>query len=308
MPDKLYILTYRTLPIGYGAIQCSHALREWIEAHPEEDKNWYKTNNSIILLTASDLKEFRKILAKADAARITYSKFLEPDMAYQETAACFTPSPEARKLLKHCQLLGGPTQKKEDPKTVLDYKLLMKTEKQGSSGISLWQHGEDCQEAFLQIIDGERFGCLNQIGWLDDAIIELKDRYGDPSTSTDRWRDILTYIKFHDIGKIHSKIIDEEGRIHYPEHAEISAKTWIKIGGSEAIANLMRKDMAMHSMTKEECHSFLTYEELAILRISALAEIISNARNGLFGPLSFEETSFKIKLKKIKRNGSKQLI
>lgn len=278
-------------------------MREWIENNPEEDKFWYKNNNSIILLTTSDLKEFRKILAKADNLGIKYSKFLEPDMAYQETAACFSPSQEAKKLLRHCQLLGGPTQKKEDPKTILDYKLIMKNEKQGRSQISLWEHGSDCKKAFIEIIKGERFGCLDKISWLDDAIKDLVTNYGEFSQDSNGWRDILTYIQYHDIGKIHSKSEDETG-IHYNGHAKSSYDTWIKIGGSEDIARLMLNDMVMHSATQDECRKALSYNDFKILRISALAEIISNARMGIFGEAKFEETSFKIKLKKIKRNGN----
>lgn len=279
-------------------------MREWIENNPEEDKFWYKNNNSIILLTTSDLKEFRKILAKADSLGIKYSKFLEPDMAYQETAACFSPSEEVKKLLKHCQLLGGATQKKEDPKTILDYKLLMKNEKQGKSQISLWEHGSDCRKAFIEIIKGEKFGCLDKIPWIDDAIKDLVSMYGEFSCDSPGWRDILTYIQYHDIGKIHSKSEDKNG-IHYYNHPQISYNTWMKIGGKESIANLMGKDMIMHSAIQDECRKVLSPEEFKILRISALAEIISNARMGVFGDSSFQETSFKIKLKKIKRNGSR---
>ena len=62
--------------------------------------------------------------------------------------------------------------------------------------------------------------------------------------------------------------------------------------------------MIMHSSTQEECRQTLSLEEFKILRISAIAEIISNARMGVFGDALFQETSFKIKFKKIKRNGN----
>jgi len=301
--EKLYILTYRTLPIGYAAIQCSHALREWIEHHPEDDKNWYKNSNFIILVTASNIKEFRKILAKADKLGIKYSTFLESDMAYQETAACFSPGEETRKLLKSCQLLGGPTPAAEEPKTTLDYKLLMKREMQGSSTISLWQHGADCKKAFIEIMNGEKFGILDKIPWLDNAIEEMKSSLGEMSKSNIKWQNILTYLQFHDIGKLRCKTTDENG-IHYYNHPKESFKTWIEIGGDEFIANLMLKGMAMHSSNQKEIAATLYREEFKILRLTALAELISNSRNGIFGPEGIHETSFKIKFKKLKNNGS----
>ena len=104
--QKLYILTYRTLPIGYQAVQCAHALREFTEKFAAENQKWYTTSNTIVLLTCSNLQELNKTLTKAQALGISYAPFYEPDIDNELTAIAFVPCAETAHLLRHFQLLG----------------------------------------------------------------------------------------------------------------------------------------------------------------------------------------------------------
>lgn len=135
-----------------------------------------------------------------------------------------------------------------------------------------------------RILAGERLTRMDRIPWLEDAIASF------PSALSD---DIRTYLLFHDIGKVTTY----DGHGHYPGHAAESAKIWRRIDGREHIARWMESDMVMHSGTREEA---LALHDHYILRMTALAECYSNAE--MFG--GFESDSFKIKLKKLIRNGN----
>lgn len=253
-----------------------------MDKFPDVDRTWHEENDSIILVTCSDYREFRKLLAKADSLGIGHADFEEPDIGYQVTASALCPSAATAKLLKHCQLLGGPTTRPVEPKSLLDYKHLMKVTPQGTSNV--WQHGKDCCDMLDRILAGEKLTRMDRIPWLEDAIASF------PSALSN---DIHTYLLFHDIGKVTTY----DGHGHYPDHAAESAKIWRRIDDREHIARWMELDMVMHSGTREEAQALC---DRHILRLTALAECYSNAE--MFG--GFESDSFKIKLKKLIRNGS----
>jgi hypothetical protein len=253
-----------------------------VDRFPEADRIWHAENDSIILLTCSDYKEFRKIIAKADALGIGHADFREPDIGYQVTASAMCPSAATAKLLKHCQLLGGPTPRPEEPRSLLDYKHLMKATPQGKSNV--WQHGKDCCDMLDRILGGEKLPRMDKISWLKDAIEQFPQELS---------QDIYTYLLFHDIGKTTT----HDGQGHYPGHAAESARIWRQIDGRDNIARWMESDMVMHSGSREEAY---VLQDRHILRLTALTECYSNAE--MFG--GFESDSFKIKLKKLIRNGA----
>jgi len=110
---------------------------------------------------------------------------------------------------------------------------------------------------------------------------------------------ILEYALFHDCGKPFCQETDSEGRIHFPNHAEISAQIWLDHGGDEQIANLIRLDMDIHRLKAEQIEEFCKRKEAITLLIAGLAEIHSNAN--MFGGI--DSDSFKIKWKHIDRRG-----
>lgn len=47
-------------------------------------------------------------------------------------------------------------------------------------------------------------------------------------------RDMLqTYAIWHDIGKTETLVVGEDGRRHFPGHAEASRRLWLELGGEE---------------------------------------------------------------------------
>lgn len=268
------------MPIGYQAVQSAHAIREFVARFPVEDDHWFTTNNSIILVTVGSLKELNKLLLKADSLGIGYCGFREPDIGYQITAVAFVPSEETQKLLRHCQLIGGPTQPNSPPKSLLDYRTAMKQAKQGNG--TVWDHCSETAKNLESLWNGNRdFPRLDRCCWLEETILYCKTNY--------KFEDVATYCQFHDIGKVNDT----------PNHSEESYRIWMEVDGRSNIGQWIRDDMAVHTLTQEE---FRKIPDWQLHSLVGLAELYANME--MFG--GPESDSFKIKHKKVMRNGKLQ--
>lgn len=112
--------------------------------------------------------------------------------------------------------------------------------------------------------------------------------------------DLLQYALFHDCGKPLCRTVDEQGRQHFPNHADVSYQTWIAAGGSEDIGQLIKMDMDIHCLKADGIEEFSKRPQALYLLLSGLAEIHSNAQ--MFGGI--DSVSFKIKWKQIDKRGS----
>lgn len=107
----------------------------------------------------------------------------------------------------------------------------------------------------------------------------------------------------HDCGKPFCLKADEEGRRHFPNHAQVSYETFTKFYEDPTAAELILHDMDIHTLKSEGVEEFSKNPHAITLLISGLAEIHSNAK--MFGGI--DSTSFKIKHKCISKRG-KQII
>lgn len=114
---------------------------------------------------------------------------------------------------------------------------------------------------------------------------------------------IKTYTSYHDIGKGLCKTTDSDGKAHYPNHAAVSKKAFLKACPNRTVeAELIGLDMLLHTAKWEEIEALdLPINTLATLLIVAFAEIHSNA----FATDGLDTISFKIKYKKLDRIGKK---
>lgn len=116
-----------------------------------------------------------------------------------------------------------------------------------------------------------------------------------------------TYLIYHDCGKPDSLVVDDEGKQHFPDHANVSANKFylhaMKHISGDALdfaTRLIRKDMCFHALKGDELKSFINEDPDAYaLLLSAWASLISNSE--MFGGM--ESDSFKIKAKKLKKAG-----
>lgn len=185
-------------------------------------------------------------------------------------------------------------------------------------GMSVLEHGESILKYYEQLSEmlsrgsDIRFKFTENLNWrLPKWFLEYEkdiawERHSD---SIFYW-----YLKFHDCGKSYCKIIDDDQKVHFPNHAEKSYEIWtdlnkvdpvhyLKEFEIEIIGCLILHDMDVHIMkaadVDEFCEKLGSMTAISLL-LAALAEVHSNA--AMFG--GTETDSFKAKLKQIERRGN----
>lgn len=115
---------------------------------------------------------------------------------------------------------------------------------------------------------------------------------------------IETYQEFHDCGKPYCIEFDEQGRRHFPDHANISSSIWKELYPQDDLTHvLMRMDMDFHTMKSESVDKLWENELSSTLYLTAWAEIKANST--MFG--GEDSVSFKIKKKHLIKAGKRIL-
>lgn len=109
---------------------------------------------------------------------------------------------------------------------------------------------------------------------------------------------IRPYHIFHDCGKHYCRTVDEEGKQHFPNHAQVSYDKWMEVFGSENIGWYILNDMAFHTLSGESLIHIINDARAPTLLLTAWAELHANAQ--MFGGI--DSTSFKIKRKFLEKN------
>ncbi|ELP6119467.1 HD domain-containing protein [Vibrio vulnificus] len=115
--------------------------------------------------------------------------------------------------------------------------------------------------------------------------------------------EVVTYQIYHDCGKPLCIEFDDEGRRHFPNHADVSYELWKSIHGDSDIAWLIKHDMEIHLARAKDAERIADTKYWATQLLTGLAEVHANA--SMFG--GSESTSFKIKLKNLKKIGKRIL-
>lgn len=112
-------------------------------------------------------------------------------------------------------------------------------------------------------------------------------------------RTVRRYQIMHDCGKPWAKTVDADGKVHFPDHAAVSASLWASLGGSKQETALIAMDMDIHVLKDEGVSEFASRPEASTLLLTGLAELHANA--SMFGGV--DSVSFKIKFKQLNRRG-----
>lgn len=162
---------------------------------------------------------------------------------------------------------------------------------------TIYDHGASVKQHSLQLISFLSEDARLQTNW---KIPKWFDQYKKQIKENLLPLNIIEeYTLFHDCGKPYCLTIDENGRRHFPNHAEVSYKTWMSCGGSEQVGKLIKMDMLIHQMKAKDIDEFIQHPEAITLLLVGLSEIHANA--SMFGGI--ESESFKIKYSQIDKRG-----
>lgn len=101
------------------------------------------------------------------------------------------------------------------------------------------------------------------------------------------------------VGKSRCRVVDADGRQHFPDHAAVSTRVWEEASGDPTVGDLIAIDMDVHLLKGEDVDAFSCRAEARALLLTALSEVHANAT--MFGGTS--STGFKAKWKHVDRRG-----
>jgi len=156
-------------------------------------------------------------------------------------------------------------------------------------GVAVWTH---LQDLINYLNDKHTLPHWKIPTWVDTYKKELKESLLPLTT-------LKSYTIFHDCGKPFCLTIDDQGRRHFPNHAQVSHDLWIETTQDKQVATLILNDMWIHIIKSNEIDSFIELPEAVSLLLVGLCEVHSNCR--MFGGI--ESVSFKSKWKQIDRRG-----
>lgn len=173
--------------------------------------------------------------------------------------------------------------------------------------MNVLQHGESVAQWFEELYDHLADGLPLASEWRLPDWIKNKDPLLLSALAL-MDKDLLRiYQIYHDCGKPLCRTVDDEGRQHFPNHAEVSSRRFLACSdGSQRaqdIARLIAMDMDIHLLKSEGLAEFASRPEAIALLLTGLCELHSNAQ--MFGGIS--STSFKIKWKQLDRMGKRIL-
>ena len=172
-----------------------------------------------------------------------------------------------------------------------------------TKGQSVLQHGQSVNEHVFDLISHLKSGSSLKFNW---RLPEWLNTYQEQILANLHPDDVINeYTLYHDCGKPSCRTVDDEGRVHFPNHALVSKSVYLDIAGQsgQLVSNLIGWDMVIHTSSADEiaafCENGWTIKDAFTLLLVSLSEVHSNA--GMFGGI--ETNSFKSKQKKVERRG-----
>src|SRR5258706_5225089 len=149
-----------------------------------------------------------------------------------------------------------------------------------TKGMSVLQHGQLVSEYYRDIMGHLRNGSPLKYQWRVPEWV-----YANKELILDHVYDDSTMARYHvhhDCGKPNCKTIDEEGKQHFPDHANVSYQIWSKLFPDDTIvASLIKSDMDIHCLKGEQVNEFSKRKDAVSLILTGLSEIHANA--SMFG-------------------------
>lgn len=161
-------------------------------------------------------------------------------------------------------------------------------------GMNMLQHGRLVHAKYRELINQCAHNTVKY-----SLVCALYNKFKLPPAEV-----LKKYHFYHDCGKHLCLTIDANGKKHYPNHAEISAKQYSILQPEDLFTtSLIKNDMAFHTARGEDLVNLCKNLLAPILYFTAWAEIMANAE--MFG--GEESESFKIKKSRLIQAGKKLL-
>ena len=152
-------------------------------------------------------------------------------------------------------------------------------------GLSVYQHGLDVANWYRglwETLKGEHTSYEFHLDEHDIALLQQLLYFAlNP-------KDARMYQVYHDCGKPYCIEFDDQGRRHFPNHADLSYQYFLQAFDDQRTADLIRYDMLCHTAKGEELDKLLQLSDAPTLLLTAWAELHANA-SVLFG--GFESVS-----------------
>lgn len=100
--DKLYLVTRADLPAAQRAVQAAHALRAFVDEHPDVDRRWFQESNHLAILEVPSERDLVELARQATGAALPVAGFWEPDRGGELTAVALGPA--AKRLCRRLPL------------------------------------------------------------------------------------------------------------------------------------------------------------------------------------------------------------
>jgi hypothetical protein len=163
---------------------------------------------------------------------------------------------------------------------------------------SVYQHGQSVLSSYRSILDHLDTGSDISGFRIPDWLLAHREQI---LASLHPFDDVARYLLYHDCGKPFCRV-EEDGKVHFPNHAEVSRQIYLAATGDELVSDLIGHDMVIHVASSVDLEGFLakwTARDACTLLLAALSEIHSNA----FATSGIESTNFKMKWKNLDRRG-----
>lgn len=100
--EKLYIIVRSDLSPGLQIAQSCHALRQFSEEWPDQDRAWHTTHKNLVCLQINSKEELAALAYEATRAGVACSVYREPDCGDEPTAIALGEG--AKRLVRRLQL------------------------------------------------------------------------------------------------------------------------------------------------------------------------------------------------------------
>lgn len=259
------VITRSDLSYGYQSQQSCHSVADFAHEFPQQFNDWKQNSNSIICLQVNNEKELDALYQKL--SKLTpVTKFYEPDLNDELTSICLYADKDVRKKVSYLPLLGKP-KKSSFNKVISDMINTPQTNTQ-----NVLEQGLSVHNKFKQLLSGDTSDWKLPNWFIDNKDFILNNLH-DINT-------LIEYHILHDIGKPYCIEYDSDGKRHFPDHVTVSYKTYKKISNNQIIADLIKKDMIVHTIKSDEINKFIDSNDIKTilsLLITSLCEIHANS-------------------------------